>query len=163
MYKGFYCDYFSIKESIEETKDEDSLEMFSFAFLDNINEAFYQDELSVVNFEKYLHGFCDEFAILLNKKYNYPISAIFKGSKLVHAYCKVDNLYVDIRGITDDKELFDSEFIDELREETIIKTFSNYNDFFEHMSKIISNYKIENIDELNLLEQDKWFDNYYAI
>lgn len=163
MYNGFYYDYFSIKESIEETGDEEYLALFSFAFMDNINDAFYQEDLSTINLEKYLHGFCDEFALLLNKKYQYPIYASFNGNQLIHAYCKIDNFFIDIRGITDDQSLFNMEFENDLKTQTYLKVFDTYVNFYNYMKNVYKDYSIKNEDELILLEKDKWLDNYYAI
>ena len=58
-----------------------------------------------------LHGRCDLFAILLSRRYGYPI--YYRGrmpGNLVHAYCMDGDFYVDARGRTDDEEEFWSEF-----------------------------------------------------
>lgn len=163
MQKGFYNDYLDIKQNIEDYGDEQDLDLFSFSFMDSINDAFQQNELIQIDLEKYLHGFCDEFSILLNKKYHYPIYASFRNNQLLHAYCKVGDFFIDVRGVTNNQELFNLEFEDDFKTQTILKKFNTYKDFFDYMSKIFNNYEIKNIKELGLLEQDKWFDNYYLI
>lgn len=59
----------------------------------------------------YLMGACNIFATALNKKYGYPLYEIKDNDKAVH-YCCITNVdgevcYIDIRGITNMKEIFD--------------------------------------------------------
>ena len=164
MYNAFYEESEHLRKELEEYGEEDELEDFeNFAFLENINNSFNQDELSIINLEKYLHGYCDEFAILLNRKYNYPIIAKFKDKNLIHAYCKKDNYYIDVRGITDESDLFFKEFEFDLLSEKFEKTFNNYKEFYEYLYNWFFDYKIKNVEELDLLYKDEFLDYYYKI
>ena len=71
-YKGFYEDFFNLKNEFSNEEED-----ITFEFLENTNESFDNDKLSVVNLFKYLHGYCDEFAMLLNKVFHYPIEISF--------------------------------------------------------------------------------------
>lgn len=162
MYNAFYEEFFDMKRNlIEEDCEDDEI---TFGFLENVCDSFYQDKLSIINLEKYLHGYCDEFALMLNTIYNYPIEVIFFSHRIIHAYCKVGNIFIDVRGITDDEELFFSEFTEELKKETHRVTYSNAKECFESLCEWCGlNYHIVNKDELKLLSIDKWLEHYYKI
>lgn len=161
IYKGFYEDFFTLKKDMLKEYFENDI---TFDFLENTCDAFYQDDLSIINLEKYLHGFCDEFALMLNFVYHYPIEVIFFCGRIIHAYCKIDNLFIDVRGITDDKKLFFSEFEDELQKETHRVLYKTTKECFNELCDWCGlNYHILNKKELELLSKDKWLDNYYKI
>lgn len=112
MKNGFYKE---LDELIEEVPEA------NFGFLENVKVT---EEEHAFNF---LHGYCDEFAAMLNEVYGYPIECVRRmrdvsdetcGAKLVHAYC-VANLngkkaYIDVRGVTTDPVLFYEEFENEV-------------------------------------------------
>jgi hypothetical protein len=157
FYKGFYTDYLDLKRELE---GED----ITFGFMENTCDAFHQDELEILDLEKYLHGYCDEFALMLNSVYGYSIEVIFFCHKIIHAYCKVGDFYIDVRGITDDKELFFSEFTEELKKETHRVTYQNKTECFESLCDWCGlRYHIANKKELKLLSEDRWLDNYYKL
>ncbi|MFW5962424.1 MAG: hypothetical protein ACOCQR_02300 [bacterium] len=69
---------------------------------------------------RFLHGFCDDFAIVLAEKFNYRLILWIDydwdidKDVLVHAFnvCTVDGktYYIDVRGITDDLDEIMSDF-----------------------------------------------------
>lgn len=68
----------------------------------------------------FLHGFCYVFALALYDTFGYAIEAAVEEdpggpwqSRLVHVYCR-DNAgnYIDVRGVTNDKNAFLDEFAD---------------------------------------------------
>lgn len=174
FYKGFYEDYFSYKECYEldeETFEDELEEIKYFGFLNNIDESFSQEELCPINLEKYLDGYCDEFALMLNKRFGYPIHAIVidnqKGFNLIHAYCTFDIerevYYVDARGITNDKELFF--YMYHLTPKMDVKYFDDGDLFVSYLKKKFNKieYTLHQEKETNLLMKDDWLKNYYAI
>lgn len=159
FYKGFYQDFFNLKESV----DNEYMECFDkFAFLSDICDAFEHEKLKYINLEFYLHGICDEFAMLLSKRYGYQIKFAFCDDKFIHSYCQKDNYLIDVRGITDDEELFFSEF--NMNGTTIVTcntvedAYRTIKDFFENIGE---EYKILKRKQLELLEMDRYMDNYY--
>lgn len=71
----------------------------------------------VLNAYDFLHGFCLSFALCLSKEFGYAIETVRnEDGDLIHAYCvdPEEGLYIDVRGITDDPELFFDEFADEV-------------------------------------------------
>lgn len=156
-YKGFYEDFFNLKNEFS-NEDED----ITFEFLENTNESFDNDKLSVIDLFKYLHGYCDEFAMLLNKVFHYQIEISFNCGNIIHAYCKHGDYYIDVRGITNDKDLFFSEFKDDLNKETHRECFFNVKEAYQYIKDNFGNsYKIVYKDELELLSQDKFLKYYY--
>lgn len=151
MEKGFYEDFYENGTN-------------SFGFMENINNSFYQEELEIINLEKYLHGYCDEFALMLNSVYKYPIEVIFFCGKIIHAYCKVDKYFIDVRGITDNEELFFSEFEEELSRETYRASYKTAKECFNDLRDQCGiNYRILQREELKLLSEDKFLSNYYKL
>lgn len=77
-----------------------------FAFMENIEYNPYQ----------FLHGYCDQFAMVLSQKFGYEIELVRNDDSLIHAYCTVNfqgkKAYIDVRGITTVKRLFFDEFAD---------------------------------------------------
>ena len=115
MYTGFF------KEYMEDENFE------CFGFLENhIVDDDYNEYISYrFNAENFLHGMCFDFALTLAERYNYNIEILDirkgrrrAGKSLVHAYCTktVNDIkyYMDIRGITTDKELFFEDFEEEI-------------------------------------------------
>ncbi len=104
MKNGFY-------NELEELRQEG--QNANFGFLKNIDVT---DESSAYAF---LHGVCDEFAVMLSDIYGYEIETVRNGvGRLIHAYCISqigdEKAYIDVRGITTDAELFFNEFKNEL-------------------------------------------------
>ena len=77
----------------------------------------------------FLHGICGVFALALHDKFGYQIEHIvapveaeeeYEGNledntlvnSLVHIYCVQDDILLDVRGATDNEQLFMSEFSD---------------------------------------------------
>lgn len=105
---SFKCGFYS--ELDELRRDDVSA---SFGFLENLRVT---SESSAFNF---LHGCCDEFAAMLSDVFGYEIECVRNADgRLIHAYCisniGPEKVYIDIRGITTDPELFFSEFKNEL-------------------------------------------------
>lgn len=94
------------------------------------------------NIYKYLHGYCHEFSIALNKKFGYPIAlwieydCEIEENVLVHAFNIVKDTsktyFIDVRGVTDDIK-------------TLIGEFDYYSDI------IINEFSLE--DALKILKQ----------
>lgn len=136
MHYGFYEELDSL---LEEDNDAD------WGFLENIGHEYdlYEESLGfdgikreyIINAYNFLHGYCNEFAYMLNEKYGYPVFEIKdEKGKLVHSFTRLvkDNVYyfIDIRGITTDYHEFISEFEDWIDEETSIE-----NTFLVDLSK----------------------------
>lgn len=106
MKNGFYLELDELKKYDNEV---------NFDFLENIMVINTPEEAS--NAFNFLHGCCDEFAVHLSNVYGYQIESVRdEDEKLVHSYC-IDmigdkKVYIDIRGITTDAELFFDEFSD---------------------------------------------------
>lgn len=67
----------------------------------------------------FLHGYCLDFALMLSDELGYKIEDIRSPEGfLIHAYCVAEaegeKLYIDVRGVTNDPELFFGEFEDEV-------------------------------------------------
>lgn len=113
MHCGFYKELDSL---LEDYGDSD------FGFLENIN-MMCEDPFGVYDF---LHGYCNEFAYMLNEKYGYPIYEIVDHTgTLIHSFARLDqnniHYFIDVRGITTDYHEFISEFEDWTDEETSIE------------------------------------------
>lgn len=57
----------------------------------------------------FLHGYCDTFALALHQEFGYPLWTI-DDSLTTHTFCKEGTYCIDVRGVTDDTELFSKEF-----------------------------------------------------
>lgn len=109
MKYGFY-------NELDELRREDP--EATFGFLENVD---VNGDLNAFNF---LHGFCPDFAAMLSDLYGYKIVAVRHydednvTGKLIHAYCVADfqseQVFIDIRGITNDPVLFFEEFENEV-------------------------------------------------
>lgn len=109
MKYGFY-------NELDELRREDP--DATFGFLENI------DVTGDLNAFDFLHGFCPDFAAMLSDLYGYKIVAVRHcdednvSGKLIHAYCVADfeseQVFIDIRGITNDPVLFFEEFENEV-------------------------------------------------
>ena len=72
----------------------------------------------------FLHGVCGIFALALHETFGYGLWVVaFEpenwgdeddtwANRLVHIYCQKDDCYIDVRGITHDREAFFDEFAD---------------------------------------------------
>lgn len=132
MHTGYY-------KELEDINAED--EGASFEVMEILN-IFSEEPLDMY---KYLHGYCDDFACALNRKYGYDIESIWSESgKLIHAFCVKPalhegekNYYIDARGITDNWKEFIEEFRDEysddLYDEPVCEIEVNHsaNDFID--------------------------------
>ena len=90
FYKGFYENYF------KQNQVEQAINRFSF--MKRVTEAFESSDLNPINLWKYIHGYCDEFAMMLSELYGYEIELAFKGNRfnfLVHAWCDKDYCFID--------------------------------------------------------------------
>ncbi len=116
MRNGFY------KELDEIRKEDPELYngVYDFSFMENCEgidgEGFNDVDEEGIRFNAFdfLHGYCNEFADFLHKKYGYQVEAVKEDGELVHMYCTADisgkKHYIDIRGITDSWEEFMEEF-----------------------------------------------------
>lgn len=113
MKNGFYLE-------LEEIRKEDDCEDIIFEFMEMSS---YPDEdpnsiHKEISAYDFLHGFCIEFATLLHETFGYEIECIRDNeNNLVHAYCIIrnennHNIYIDVRGYTDEYDLFMEEFLD---------------------------------------------------
>lgn len=77
-------------------------------------------DMGRIRASSFLHGFCDIFALALHDAFGYDIEVVVEEepggpwqSRLVHVYCR-DNVgnYIDVRGVTNDKDAFRDEFAD---------------------------------------------------
>ena len=62
-----------------------------------------------------LHGWCEYFALELNKRYSYSLRMLYDyDNNFIHAFCSTckDTLFIDARGITDNWNEFIEEYID---------------------------------------------------
>lgn len=134
----------------------DSDNSISFDFMENIDVEGKSFDLL-----KYLHGFCDEFAIYLSEEFQYDIcfwtEYDYEINKmvLVHAFNKIKynnkEYYVDIRGFTKDFEDILIGFEDYIVNDNLnIKTFSNLTDAKLFLRNILEldNYIINNKNEI---------------
>lgn len=72
----------------------------------------------------FLHGVCGIFALALHETFGYELWVVAYEpedwededdawtNRLVHVYCQKDGYYIDVRGITDDRNAFFDEFAD---------------------------------------------------
>ena len=69
----------------------------------------------------WLNGYCMIFASALNVVFGYPVYAVYnsKLQEYVHYFCYIDNHYIDVRGIIDDRNMFFKEFDDIIDIESI--------------------------------------------
>ena len=115
MHNGFY-------DKLDKLVNYDKNRVFhsNFDFL-HANGNYGQSFIEKMNREKgisvgdFLHGYCFEFAILLNQLYGYPIQCIIDpNNNLIHAYCVYRNngilYFVDARGTTNNWFEFSKEY-----------------------------------------------------
>lgn len=120
MNKGFYCNQYEIAADLGLDVFDDNVIKKMANLLDEIEDVIpikIDDENAPVSVASFLYGFCGNLASYFNNTIKVPIQISFdKEGNLVHAYniINVDgkNYYLDSRGITDDKKLFDSFFGD---------------------------------------------------
>ena len=79
---------------------------------------------------KFLHGYCDAFALYLSRECGYNVIARFVKSEygepfLIHAACIVPGGYVDVRGFTENLEEMFAEF-EESAEDTLYQLSGEY-------------------------------------
>ena len=125
-----------------------------FEFMNEIKDPLFCDNYPESPYD-YLHGRCDSFALALSQIYNYETYAIYEqhsiedegeaNNSLVHVFCIVNSendykYYIDIRGITNDFDIFIGEFDDWIidREEAkmSIKKWNPDNSILENDSLI---------------------------
>ena len=89
--------------------------------LENIRFCVGNDE--EVDAGIFLHGICGIFALALHDRFGYPIEHVVvleepddeddePYNDLIHIYCFSDNKFYDVRGWTDNEDLFFDEFSD---------------------------------------------------
>lgn len=114
----------------------------TFGFMENIDLG------GGITAYDFLHGECCQFAIALAKEFGYPIEVLrHSGGKLIHAYCRNGNQYVDARGCTSDDVAFFAEFdfectlyLDGLYDEDgkcTIETFNTVGEFCDEIEEDI--------------------------
>lgn len=163
MHNGYYLE----KETIE----KETGESIDFGFMDGL-DYFYNEDIPTRAIYDLLHGYCDNFAVLLHNEFGYDINLVRnKDSGLIHAYCTTEKdgetLYIDIRGITDSIDEFFGEFED----------FFDYNDYEDDLIIRENNISIDRLEQLlkiqyplddtahilELIKSDKMFlTTYYA-
>lgn len=124
------------------------------------DDVFENNESPIDTLYVFLQGACDIFAESLNKKFGYPIYKISNK----HYYCKAkkDNeiYYIDVRGITNDFEIFKNSLFDsnvDLQEEILVENEDFSNEHYEeasYYSNIVINEHPEWYD-LNMLKTEK--------
>lgn len=126
----------------------------------------YSEFTSELDIEQYLHGDCHLFAYALNVIFDYPIELCIdsedmetQSEVLVHAYCKFNNKFIDIRGISNDIEHLLSEFdYNTIRFFTVDKN---------HIEKLIENKFLHDFENNQLEELMNYIrthkDKYYMI
>lgn len=158
FHKGFYQDFFDCQEELGEEFGN------TFDFMDNISDAFNSEDLDCVNLQKYIHGYCDEFALMLSKLYNYEIKMAFRENQLIHTWCQKGEYFIDARGVTNDENLFFSEYD---MKGTRIYTLKNPASFIDFANKVLAEenaeYDIINQSELEKLEKDSYMNLYYLV
>lgn len=106
---GFY------QELRDFNKDDEEITSFEFLENEDTDDALNNYNLSAYD---YLHGLCATFAACLNIQYHYPMKAIYdENGELVHVWCettskKGNNVFVDVRGYTEDFKEMMQEFKD---------------------------------------------------
>ena len=112
MKYGFYTE-------LEELREDEPEEEFDFGFMEN--ESYINQDpnknFKYVSAYDFLHGYCFEFALALNEMFGYEIECIMgEENELIHAYCILKenghNIYIDVRGYTDEYDTFIEEFED---------------------------------------------------
>jgi len=87
----------------------------------------------------FLHGMCELFARALSEKYDYNVYKFFYENKL-HYYCiyyfKNIKFYIDVRGITNDRNLFFREFSIEI-DSIETNKLDNFDDKVENISTLV--------------------------
>lgn len=123
MHNGYY-----IEKEERGVSDFNFLKRKRFKDLDGYSIYFEDDEHRPYKATPmdYLHGKCDVFASFIKRHLGYPIYAIKKDGHIVHVFNMVEkngeNLYIDVRGITNDFE----EFICEYSKECSKKMIESY-------------------------------------
>lgn len=146
-------------EDVEALDDRDK--EYDFGQLENVCV-----ESDIFDLFKYLHGFCDDFALFFSCKYDIEI-CLLEGydeetnqKYLIHAFncfeCNGAECYMDIRGITDDIERILLDFDDEV-DEIVFKTKLSYKECIKYLSC----NKLEYEDELKLIYE--LFKDYYNV
>lgn len=90
------------------------------------NPVFYSYNKLPIAFDIYLHGICGIFALALNAEFGYKTYIAAEEcyddvpllDRLVHVYCACNDVVIDVRGMTEDKERFFDEFSDFLTEDS---------------------------------------------
>lgn len=170
----------------------------SFYFMDDIiRDLLWDDDMDKSFAECYetfepsifLHGDCLLFAFALREIFGYDVHVIYPkdffdriDAYIIHAYCTYkdpltgETLYIDIRGITNDKELFLKEFKNDIDEnngkikEKVFMDKEKCYDFFGFSKKDIDE-DCDDLEELTSEEdtfefakhivQNHWMKTYY--
>lgn len=86
------------------------------------------DGMPNTGMDLYLHGHCTCFAIALHELFGYDLFFFIDSEdeksidNIIHAYCKKNGEYIDVRGITKDKTACFSAFEDFFTDPVVIKT-----------------------------------------
>lgn len=158
MNKGFFNELIDIRNEYDENAGYEFLENAS---LDEDCYDLYQ----------FLHGFCDEFAVLNARKNGYKVvlwtafDEEIKKERLVHAFNQFEDggktYYSDIRGITDNLELIKEEFEDYEYEN--IKIFDNEVETINFIKQLLGCEKYILTKEDYLRSVFKTYNNIYKI
>ena len=159
MKNGFYIELDEVKKEYPEA---------TFGFME------CAVTLGRFNAFDFLHGYCLDFALLLSDELGYQLETVRDpAGALIHAYCisEVDGekLYIDVRGITNDADLFFKEFEDEvdysdgefwcLDDQAFIETFINSESYLKaHPEKDLFLHYAKDVYEWNWDYYDVWTD-----
>lgn len=155
----------------------------TFFHLAELNEYICYDFLEDIsinnksyNLLKYLHGYCDNFAVYMAKRFGYNICLWtqydydIEKIALVHAFnsCVVNEktYYIDIRGVTSNIENIYSDFEDFCDEDNIcMQSFSNIEEAKKSLESILllPKYKINSEQYVEMQTIVDTFLNMYKI
>lgn len=164
MKKGFYELQYNIAAELKSNVTAGNVTSLFTEKLDSIEDdldIMIDNDPACVSVASFLFGFCGNLASYFNKQKGYPVQILFdKDGDLVHAYNIITkdgkDYYLDCRGITDDKELFESLYSGmDLHTETCddIKTIRNkypiWDTIFteDEISEAMIKWLIDNYDE----------------
>ena len=134
---------------------------------ENIQIGIIESEALSLTMENFIYGWCEYFAYALHEEFGYEIfkmrdefekeNGTYGDYGLIHAFCKCGNLFIDVRGITDNFSEFYEPFEDEGDIETIrIDPYTSSpwitepNEFGTKLIEIAKKYILEHEEQYNV-------------
>lgn len=119
----------------------------------DVNTSKLDNDLNIFEFDTinlFLHGCCVLFAKALNEIFKYDVYMV-NCSIGVHYFCMYKNLYIDVRGITNNEKIFFAEFniFDKPNKEKIYN-IDNLKEYDENITDIGIEYAKEIINKYKM-------------